>query len=147
MLTDKIRDFLLKQRLGYVATASPDAVPNLSPKGTVFVWDETHLVFANIRSPQTVKNLRANPRLEINVIDPLSRRGYRFRGTGRVLERDGTLHGRAISFFRDLGVKSEVVDAVIVSVDSASEVTSPLYDTGLSEDEIRKVWMERMLAG
>jgi len=39
-----------EQRLGFVATVCPDGTPNLSPKGTVSVWDDDHLVFANIRS-------------------------------------------------------------------------------------------------
>lgn len=146
MLTGKIRDFLLRQRLGYVATVSPDGSPNLSPKGTIFVWDETHLVFANIRSPQTVKNLRSDPRLEVNVVDPLSRRGYRFVGTGRLLERSN-LYGDVLSFYRELGIRSRISGIVFVTVDSADEVTSPLYDAGLSEEEIRRIWRARLFSG
>jgi len=146
MLTDAVRDFLLRQRLGYVATVSADGAPNLSPKGTIFVWDEDHLVFANIRSPQTVANLRSDPRMEINVVDPISRRGYRFRGAGHVLEK-GALCERILSFYRGLGVKSEISDIVLVSVDRAAEVTSPLYDMGMSEEQIRRTWKERLLSG
>ncbi len=146
MLADAVRDFLLKQRLGYVATVSADGSPNLSPKGTVFAWDEDHLVFANIRSPQTVANLQSNPQLEINVVDPLSRRGYRFRGVGHVLEKGG-LYEKILSFYHQLGIQSDILDIVLVSVDQASEVTSPLYDLGMSEDQIRKVWMKRLLSG
>ncbi len=145
MLTDAVRDFLLKQRLGYVATASADGTPNLSPKGTIFVWDESHLVFANIRSPRTMANLQSNPKLEINVIDPLSRRGYRFRGVGQILGKDG-LYRRILSFYRELGIKSGISDIVLVSVDQTGEVTSPLYDLGMSEDQIRKIWKERLLS-
>jgi len=145
MLTDEVRDFLLKQRLGYVATVSAGGTPNLSPKGTILVWDENHLVFANIRSPQTVANLQSNPRLEINVVDPLSRRGYRFRGVGHVLEK-GDLCEKILSFYRELGIKSEILDIVLVSVDRTGEVTSPLYDMGMSEEQIRKAWKERLLS-
>lgn len=146
MLDGKIRDFLLRQRLGYVATVSPDGSPNLSPKGTILVWDETHLVFADIRSPQTVKNLESDPRLEVNVVDPLSRRGYRFRGTGRILERS-SLYGDIIAFYRGLGIRSRISGIILVTVDSADEVTSPLYDAGMSEEEIRRIWRARLLSG
>lgn len=40
-----------RQRLGFVATVSPDGPPNLSPKGTVSVLDDDSLVFADLRSP------------------------------------------------------------------------------------------------
>jgi hypothetical protein len=33
---------------------------NLSPKGRTAVWDDDHLIFANIRSPGTLANLRSN---------------------------------------------------------------------------------------
>jgi len=39
-----------EQRLGFVATVCPDGTPNLSPKGTTAVWDDDHIVFADIRS-------------------------------------------------------------------------------------------------
>jgi predicted pyridoxine 5'-phosphate oxidase superfamily flavin-nucleotide-binding protein len=88
------RDFLLpdmkrvveEQRLGFVATVCPDGTPNLSPKGTTAVWDDDHLVFANIRSPGTLANLRQNANVEVNVVDPFRRKGYRFKGLGSVLE-------------------------------------------------------------
>ncbi len=143
MLDEQIRDFLSRQRLGYVATVDQDCAPNVSPKGTIFVWDRNHLVFANIRSPRTISNLRSNPRLEINVVDPLSRKGYRFRGTGSILDK-GVLYKKILSFYRDLGIKSRISGIVLVSVDTVAEVTSPLYDLGLSEEQIRKTWRKKL---
>src|SRR5690242_14274306 len=75
---------LAEAELGFVATVCEDGTPNLSPKGTTAVWDDDHLVFADIRSPGTVANLRANPSVEINVVDQLVRKGYRFKGTATV---------------------------------------------------------------
>jgi predicted pyridoxine 5'-phosphate oxidase superfamily flavin-nucleotide-binding protein len=63
-----------QQRLAFVATVCADNTPNLSPKGTVAVLDDDQLVFANIRSPQTIANLRRNSAIEINGVDPLVRR-------------------------------------------------------------------------
>jgi predicted pyridoxine 5'-phosphate oxidase superfamily flavin-nucleotide-binding protein len=49
-----------EQRLGFVATVTPDGRPNVSPKGTTRLWDDERLFFADIASPGTVANLRAN---------------------------------------------------------------------------------------
>ncbi len=146
MLDGKMKDLLLRQRLGYVATVSPDGSPNVSPKGTIHVWDKTRLVFANIKSPRTVNNIRADPRVEINVIDPISRRGYRFGGTAQILDPGAGLHGRILSFYRDLGVRSRILDIILVSVGSVDEVTSPLYDLGIPEEDIRQTWKKRILS-
>ncbi len=86
VLTDEMRSLVDRQRLGYVATVTPDGKPNLSPKGTTAVWDEDRLVFADIASPRTIKNLQRNAALEVNVVDPLTRKGFRFKGTGEVVE-------------------------------------------------------------
>jgi len=89
-LTADMKRVVVEQRLAFVATVCPDGTPNLSPKGTISVWDDDHLVFADIRSPGTITNLRKNPAVEINVVDPFARKGYRFKGTGEVIV-DGEL--------------------------------------------------------
>ena len=58
MLSEDMKRVIREQRLGFVATVSSDGTPNLSPKGTLAVWDDTHLVFIDIRSPNTVENIR-----------------------------------------------------------------------------------------
>ena len=82
VLTGEMRLLVDRQRLGYVATVTPDGEPSLSPKGTTAVWGDDQLVFADLASPGTIKNLQHNAALEINVVDPLTRKGFRFRGTG-----------------------------------------------------------------
>ena len=73
---DEIKNLVNFQKLGYVATVSFRwFTPNLSPKGTIAILDDSRLVFANIRSPQTIENLTKNPSIEINVIDPFSQSG------------------------------------------------------------------------
>jgi len=62
-----------EQRLGFFATVCEDGSPNLSPKGTTYVLDDDHLLFAEIRSPQTVANIRRGPAVEVNVVDPFVR--------------------------------------------------------------------------
>lgn len=127
------------QRLGYAATVCPDSTPNLSPKGTTAVWDDDHLVFADIRSPRTVENLRRNPAIEINVVDPISRKGYRFKGTGTVLTQ-GALFEEVIAFYRGRGVINGIRAVVLVGVGRAEPLTSPAYDSGASEQEVRERW-------
>src|SRR2546422_10529151 len=86
-------------RLGFVAPVRPDGPPNLSPKGTTTVWDDEHLVFANIRSPGTLANLLRNANVEVNVVDPFVRKGYRFKGVASILE-SGPLYDKAIAFYK-----------------------------------------------
>ena len=141
MITREIKGFLNLQKLGYVATVSSDGKPNISPKGTIIGWSSETLAFADIRSPDTMKNLIDNPNVEINVIDPLLRKGYLFQGKARILQ-DGTLYQEILNHYRQNGVKSPINSIVLVDVSCISDVISPLYDLGISEDEIKSKWQK-----
>lgn len=129
-----------EQRLGYVATVCPDGTPNVSPKGTLMVWDGDHLIFADIRSPRTVANLRVNPSIEVNVVDILLRKGYRFKGKGEVIQPGDPRFDEYIAFFRKNGVTSVIRSVVVIAVERALPVVSPAYDGGATEAEIRARW-------
>ena len=136
---DEIKHFVNFQKLGYVATVSSDGDPNLSPKGTIVILDDSRLVFANIRSPQTIENLTQNPSIEINVIDPFSRLGYRFKGLAKILS-EGDDFKNILNYFKKKGIKSKISHIVVVTVNSFSEVTSPSYDLGIKKDDLVKKW-------
>jgi predicted pyridoxine 5'-phosphate oxidase superfamily flavin-nucleotide-binding protein len=128
-----------EQRLGFVATVNADGTPNLSPKGTTAVLDDDHLVFADICSPGTIRNLRERPAIEVNVVDPIGRMGYRFRGTATVVE-GGTRLDKLLGFYRRRGTDLPIRSVVVIRVERCEPVISPAYDTGLSEAEIRQRW-------
>ena len=142
VLGREIRRLLDEQRLAYVASVNADGTPNVSPKGTLAVWDDDHLVFADLASPTTVANLRARPATEVNVVDPLSRKGYRFRGIAEVID-GGPEWPTRLDFFARRGVSGarERVRAVVrIRVDRVRPLVSPAYDSGLTETELRERW-------
>lgn len=144
ILTVDMKRVVEEQRLGFFATVCADGTPNVSPKRTTAVWDDDHLIFANIRSPGTLANLRQNPNIEVNVVDPVVRKGYRFKGVASVLD-SGDVYDQAMAFYKARGSPLEMIrEVVLIRVHSAQPVTSPAYDLGLSEDEVRTRWLQRM---
>jgi hypothetical protein len=134
--------------LGFIATVCPDGTPNLSPKGTTAVWDDDHLVFADLRSPTTVANLRANASIEINVVDQLVPKGYRFKGTA-IVHTDVEVFEQGVQFYEARGTvkaRERIRGIVIVTVERALPVTSPSYDIGMTEDELRERNLRRLTA-
>ena len=119
-------------------------MPNVSPKGTIIPWKED-IVFADIKSPQTIENLRTNPHVEINVVDPILRKGFRFRGRASILT-EGSEYGKIISYYKDIGIKSKIHTVVLVRVEKVKEITSPLYDLGYTEDQIKSRWKSYYLS-
>jgi predicted pyridoxine 5'-phosphate oxidase superfamily flavin-nucleotide-binding protein len=139
ILTDDMKRVVREQRLGYVATVCPDGTPNLSPKGTTAVWDDDHLVFADIRSPRSIQNIEHNPSVEVNVVDPLVRKGYRFKGRG-VVHRSYEIFQRGCQMYRDARLTLEIRAVVLIRVERALLVTSPAYDRGETEVQVQDRW-------
>jgi predicted pyridoxine 5'-phosphate oxidase superfamily flavin-nucleotide-binding protein len=143
-LSEEMQQFVLQQRLGYHATVSPDGTPNLSHKGTTSVYDDEHLFFADIRSPQTIANLRHNPAIDVNVVDVFARRGYRFKGTATIHEGD-EVYERGIQLLRERDYQAyedRVRAIVLIHVERAEPMTSPAYDVGETEAELVEHYLD-----
>jgi predicted pyridoxine 5'-phosphate oxidase superfamily flavin-nucleotide-binding protein len=90
----ELQEFL-KGKQGWVATAARDGTPNVSIKGSLRLLDEEHLMFADIFSLKTRKNLQENPRVAIMVYEESGRRGYVFKGAAE-LQASGPLYERTV---------------------------------------------------
>lgn len=147
ILTPDMRAVLEVSQLCFAATVTPDGRPNLSPKGTIRVWDDEHLFFLDIASPQTRANLEHSPWLELNVVDQLSRRGYRFAGPTTLHRPGSSVYDAAVRrVYGDATPSSPPSAVVLLAVERAAPVLSPAYWRGLDEHEIRAQWRERRAA-
>ena len=142
MLTPDMKRIIEEQRLGFVATAASDGTPNVSPKGTFVVLDDETIAFGEIRSPGTIRNLKTNPLVEVNFIDPFVRKGYRFAGKAHIVYRGDSEFDTLLGKFRSaLAHRMRIV--VTITVTKALPLTSPAYDDGKTEPELRRSWTTR----
>jgi uncharacterized protein len=145
-LSEDMKRVVEEQRLGFYATVNEDGSPNLSPKGSTFVLDDDHLFFADYRSPQTVANVRRGSLVELNLVDPLVRKGYRFKGAAAVHEPGSDTYERCVEMLRAAGstLADRARSIVVVEVREARAVVSPVYDDGtVSEEEMIRIYRER----
>ncbi len=143
MIDDDMRAVIAAQHLCFAATVSPDGHPNLSPKGTIRVWDDDHLFFCDIASPNTRRNLASNPAIELNVVDPVSRRGYRFAGRATLHAGDEVFRHATQVIFGEEGTSYPVHCVVLVAVERALPLLSPGYWHVDDEHAMRAMWRER----
>ena len=136
ILTEDMKRVVREQRLGFYATVCEDGSPNLSPKGSTFLLDDDHLLFADIRSPQTMANIRRGSIVEVNVVDPFVRKGYRFKGPAVVPERGTSVWAEGLERMREAGsTQGDRVNAVVViEVREARALVSPVYDDGMATE-------------
>lgn len=109
--------------------------PSLSPKGSVRVYDDKHLIFMDIASPTTMENVRRDPRIEINSIDFIRRRGYRFKGTATLASAGHPAYEWLRAWLLDLhGPAYPAHEAVLIRVERALPVLSPAYTFGDADE-------------
>jgi len=144
ILNEDMKRVIRQQRMGFMATVCPDGSPNLSPKGTATVWDDDHLVFANLGSPGTIENLSHNSACELNIIDYYLRKGYRFKGTAELLTsgaRFEEIKEAYITGSRGINRSGNPAQGyVLITVTKTAPLMSPGYTPGKTESAMREEW-------
>ena len=79
-----VQDFL-PGKLAWVATASNNGLPNLTPKGTLRILDQFHVLFADLYSEKTRRNLMENNKVAVTVVDAATATGYQIKGSAEVI--------------------------------------------------------------
>jgi hypothetical protein len=90
-----------------------------------------------------VANLAANPAIEVNVVDPIVRKGYRFKGTA-VVYTDGPKYEAGLGVLRERGLSADrdrIRSIVVIEVTDAAPLLSPAYDLGATEAELAARWL------
>lgn len=84
-ISAEIKDFI-KNHLAYVATVDEKGAPNVVPKGDMAILDDNTVVFADLYSHQTRRNLTKNPHIAITVVNPAAYKGYQLKGKAKIIE-------------------------------------------------------------
>ncbi len=85
-MNEDIKKYMNQSVLCWLATASQDNIPNVSPK-EVFTYFEDYIIIANIMSPQSAKNIKENPNVCLSFIDILVQKGYQVKGAAEVISK------------------------------------------------------------
>jgi uncharacterized protein len=111
-------------------------------KASTIPYDDDHLLFVDMASPQTIANLRNDPRIEINSVDFLRRRGYRFAGTAQVLESGHPIYDWGRDWLlKHHGPEYPTNHVVLIKLQSAEPLMSPAYTfSGRKEEELRATY-------
>ena len=87
LITRYMKEMVENHSVGFYATINESGLPCVSPKGTSVVLNDTTIIFGDIRSPQTVKNIQRVPDMAVCFLDVLSRSAFRAKGKARYIER------------------------------------------------------------
>ncbi|WP_299472613.1 pyridoxamine 5'-phosphate oxidase family protein [uncultured Roseibium sp.] len=146
MITNQARHIIETWRLGFVATSNLNGDVSLSPKGTFLILDETSLAFAEMRSPNTLRNIAEKPEVEINFIDILSRKGVRIAGRAHNEPRGSQRYAELLpQFLAGWPELEELFNGfIIIDVTACRPLSTPLYELGVEETALRQHWKSKI---
>ena len=87
-LPQEIKQSMSESVLCWLATTARDHTPNVSPKEIFNHFGEDKMIIANIASPQTVRNIRANPKVCVSFINILSQKGFQLKGSAQIIDKN-----------------------------------------------------------
>jgi predicted pyridoxine 5'-phosphate oxidase superfamily flavin-nucleotide-binding protein len=146
-VTEWMKEVVDNNSIGFYATVDEHGAPCVSPKGTSVVLDDDTIAFGNIRSPNTVANIMANPKIEVNFVDVLTRRGFRARGNAYYVDRSSSEFDSLISSFQKWDMLTKRFKGIVVlKIVKATEIESPVYDIGANEGELKEQWKQHYMS-
>ena len=127
------------------ATCDADGWPNVSPKEIFCAEDDRSLLVAHIASPQSVRNIRANPRVCASFVDIFVQKGHKLHGLAEVVGRDHPEFDRVAAPLRArAGDAFPILAAIRIRVERIAEIVAPSYR--LRPDTTEAAQVERALA-
>ena len=86
-LTEELKQFVSRPEVVKVlATINEDGSPNIGPKGSIQVYDDESLAYAEMMGKHHYRNVQRDRRVAIACIDAQERKGYRFEGEAEAHE-------------------------------------------------------------
>jgi uncharacterized protein len=87
MLSTQVTELASRSVLCWLATVDTTGQPNVSPKEIFAVFDNQHLVIANIASPASARNIAVKPLVCVSFIDVFVQKGFKVTGVARNVAR------------------------------------------------------------
>jgi predicted pyridoxine 5'-phosphate oxidase superfamily flavin-nucleotide-binding protein len=127
-LDASVRDFCQRTVLCWLATVSADGQPNVSPKELFAVVDDDHLVIANLASPVSATNIRAEPRVCVSLIDVFVQKGFKLMGHATDIRTDEPEFAQwAAPVLNQAGDRFTVRSVFRVRVQAVTPILAPSY--------------------
>ena len=100
-ITEQMKE-MVKGQQAFVATATPDGIPSVAPKGSTRVLDEEHIIFAEAAGKRTFENIKMNPKVAIIIGDLSKMQCLRFSGTAEIIT-EGPLFDKSVETMKKMG--------------------------------------------
>ncbi len=128
MLSEEIKSSVKESVLCWLATATSEGVPNVSPKEMFVAYGDDYILVANIASPRSVANIAQNSSVCLSFVEVFKQKGFKLRGSATLIEKNDPEFGPLLKALHELGGESFPVLSIIkVRVENVEPIVAPSY--------------------
>lgn len=128
MLTPDIKKYIDQSVLCWLATVSKDGIPNVSPKEIFTYLDEDHIGIAHIASPNSFRNIKANPNVCVSFVEVFVQKGYKLVGQAEIIKRTDTEFKKEAAKILTMAGAAFPVQALLkIKVTKTTPILAPSY--------------------
>ncbi len=132
-ISDEVKEFIEKQKIFFVGTATADSKINISPKGmdSLRLLDKNRVIWLNATGSgnETSAHVQVNPRMILMFMSledkPMILRIY---GQANVVHKNDTQWEQLISLFPDIPAARQIFDIHVELVQTSCGMAVPFFD-------------------
>ena len=127
-LNSDLQNAINSSVLCWLATCSTDGQPNVSPKEIFCEFGNNRIIIANIASPQSVKNIKQNPKVCAGFIDILVQKGFQIKGTAELVgENHGAFKEMEAVLLKMTEGKFHFKTIISIKIEQVKPILAPSY--------------------
>lgn len=127
-LTNDVLSYIDSSVLCWLATVDEDGAPNVSPKEIFAAHGDDAVVVANIASPNSIRNLRSNPKVCLSFVDVFVQKGYKLHGSARVVPQNAAEFSElATPLARMTQGQFPIHSIIAIRVERVEPIVAPSY--------------------
>ena len=146
-ISDRLKQFILNQKIFFVGTATPDGRVNVSPKGmdSLRVVDKNRVVWLNVTGSgnETAAHVQESPRMTIMLAafegKPMILRLY---GTARAVHKNDPEWDELFAMFEPIPGARQIFDLNVDLIQTSCGMAVPFFDY-VGEREQLKNWASK----
>lgn len=128
MISNEVKNYIDRSVLCWLATSNSENEPNVSPK-EIFTWlNDTTLLIANVASPNSVDNIKDNPKVCVSFVDVFVQKGFKLKGIATLIDKTDVDFKEKVKPLTDLFTDQFPIKAVIeIKVTKVDVIQAPSY--------------------
>lgn len=127
-LSPEILHSINKSVLCWLATVDNAGQPNVSPKEIFTAFEKDDIIIANIASPQSVNNIKSNPKVCLSFVDILVQKGFQLKGEAAIITvKDCRFESMEEKLLKMTDGKYPFKEIIYFKLESSKPIIAPRY--------------------